>query len=246
MSTWRRAAFVAAVTLPLCLGLASPAARAASAGVAGAAATTLPLERARAAALSDDVLASATPDAKYAIQWALQSGDAGGRPFAVVDKTGARMFVFDGAGRLVGQTPVLTGLARGDGSVPGIGQRPVDQIRPFERTTPAGRFVTQPGRNLHGEAVVWVDYDTGIAIHRLRPGASEARRARSLASATPDDNRQSYGCVVVPPAFMDSVVLPVFGRSPGVVYVMPDDRPVQAMFGPPQGGGPIVARATLR
>jgi hypothetical protein len=126
--------------------------------------------------------------------------------------------------------------------VPGIGDRPVSQIRPFERTTPAGRFDSVPGRNLTGESVVWVDYDTGIAIHRLRPGASEVGRARSLASATPDDNRQSYGCVVVPPAFFDAVVQPVLGRTHGVVYVMPDEQPVQAMFASPSAGSVVATR----
>jgi YD repeat-containing protein len=173
----------------------------------------------------------ASADAQYLLHWVADRRDAQGRPYAVVDKQGARMFVFDADGHLVGQTPVLTGLARGDDSVPGIGDRPVAQIKPSERTTPAGRFESQPGHNLTGESVVWVDYDTGIAIHRLRPGRSEAGRLRDIASPVAADHRQSYGCVVVPPAFFDAVVDPVLGHSHGVVYVMPDDRPVQAMFG---------------
>jgi hypothetical protein len=184
--------------------------------------------------------AEASVDAQYVMRWVRETHDAQGAPFAVVDKQGARMFVFDGSGHLVGQTPVLTGLARGDGSVPGIGDRPVAQIRPFERTTPAGRFESKPGRNLTGESVVWVDYDTGIAIHRLRPGRSEAGRLRDIASPVAADHRQSYGCVVVPPAFFDAVVEPALGHSQGVVYVMPDEQPVQALFG---AGGPTMAMA---
>ncbi len=194
---------------------------------------------ARAAVLdgTDGVEATTTlasTDARYTMRWVAASRDNRGQPFAVVDKKDARIYVFDGRGHLIGQSVVLTGAAKGDGSVPGIGARPVADIKPFERTTPAGRFASQPGRNLQGETIVWVDYDTGIAIHRLRPGKAEARRAAAMATPTPDDNRQSYGCVVVPPAFFDAVIEPVLGHGQGVVYVMPEEQPVTAMFGQPQ------------
>jgi hypothetical protein len=56
-------------------------------------------------------------------------------------------------------------------------------------------------------------------------------RAERLASATPDDNRITFGCIVVPVAFYESVVEPLLGRQRDVVYVLPETRPVQAMFG---------------
>src|SRR5690606_12745677 len=120
-------------------------------------------------------------------------------------------------GRLAGSTPALLGLAPGDHALPGTGAKPLSQITVAERTTPAGRFDSEPGRNLDGEHVVWFDYDAGLAIHRLRPGRSEAARRRALASATPHDNRASLGCVVVPAAFYDRVVEPMLGRGRGVV-----------------------------
>jgi YD repeat-containing protein len=210
MSSWRCLALVL-----LLLASASPA-RAASRD-------SMPQPSAAAAPFPGE-------DARWLIERIAATRDAHGRPFAVVDKRGAHLYVFDAAGRLVGHSPVLTGRQRGDFSVPGIGQRPVSQIRPFERTTPAGRFESRPGRNLEGEDIVWIDYDTGIAIHRLRPGAAEAVRARSLDSPVPEDHRQSFGCVVVPPPFFDAVVRPALGQGRGVVYVMPDEQPVQAMF----------------
>lgn len=245
MPAWCRAALVAAMTSSCLLALpgASRAASAAadlSASVGPSAAVREAQGLPPAARPADDLPAIAGADARWTIDWVRRHGDAHGQPFAVVDKQGAHLYVFDAAGRLAGHVEVLTGLARGDGSVPGIGQRPVHLIRPFERTTPAGRFASRPGSNLAGDRVVWVDYDTGIALHRLRPGASEAVRARSLASPTPEDNRQSFGCVVVPPAFFDAVVLPVLGRSPGVVYVMPDERSAQALF---EGGAAVTASA---
>lgn len=155
-------------------------------------------------------------------QWARATGDAQGLPFAVVDKRGARLDVYDADGRLRGSSPALLGQTLGDRSVPGVAQRVLTGLTAAERTTPAGRFVSEPGRNLKGEAVVWVDYESAFAIHRLRPAPAHERRAERLASATPDDNRITLGCVVVPEAFYDAVVAPVLGRSRAVVYVLPE------------------------
>jgi hypothetical protein len=175
---------------------------------------------------------SLTADARYVRQWALDSDDAQHQPFAVVDKRAARLFVFDADGRLLGTTPVLLGQAPGDHSVPGVADiSDLNHIPVADRTTPAGRFASQPGRNLSGEAIVWFDYQAALAIHRVRPGASQAPRMARLATPGADDKRASLGCVVVPPAFYDAVVAPSLGRQRGVVYVLPERQPVQAFFG---------------
>jgi len=171
-------------------------------------------------------------DARYVAQWALGSGDHDGQPFVIVDKNDARVYVFRGDGRLAGSTAALLGSTRGDHSVPGVGERTqTGSVGVDERTTPAGRFVTTPGRNLQGEHVVWVDYQAAFAIHRLRPGASFERRQARLSSASAADKRVSLGCVVVPVAFYESVVEPLLGRKRGVVYVLPETQPVQEVFG---------------
>ncbi|MEK8029489.1 L,D-transpeptidase [Ideonella sp. DXS29W] len=153
---------------------------------------------------------------------AFERGDAHGRPIAIVDKQNARIFVFGADGVLRGTTPVLLGLARGNESAPGIGKKAGGYIAPAERTTPAGRFNSEPGHNAKGEAIVWVDYDAAFAIHRLRPAPAAERRPARLASPSPDDNRISQGCVIVSGAFYDEVIAPVLGRQRGVVYVLPD------------------------
>ncbi|MDP3309861.1 MAG: hypothetical protein Q8S56_02735 [Polaromonas sp.] len=172
----------------------------------------------------------ASSDARYAAASVMASADNRGLPFVIVDKKNAKMFVFDASGRLRGASAALLGLASGDRSVPGIGQRPVSQIAPAERTTPAGRFLSQPGRNLQGEEVIWVNYSEGLAIHRVRPGNSLEQRRERLASVTPLDNRISLGCVVVPVAFYEAVVSPLLGTSRSVVYVLPEDSSVYALF----------------
>lgn len=161
-------------------------------------------------------------EARQMARFAVEGRDAGGLPFAVVDKREARLLVFSGDGRLVGATPALLGLARGDTVAPGVGAMVETGIPPALRTTPSGRYESIAGPNLKGETVIWVDYDAAFAIHRLRPSAPSERRAERLASPSPDDNRISLGCVVVAGDFFDRVVLPVLGHGAGVVYVLPE------------------------
>jgi hypothetical protein len=179
----------------------------------------------------------ASQDARALAQWSFASGDTQGRPFAVVDKKDARLFVFSADGRLVGAAPALLGLARGDDSAPGVGRKVSTGIPREERTTPAGRFESEPGHNISGEAIVWIDYDAAVAIHRIRPTPAAERRPQRLASETPADNRISLGCVVVDAAFYDQVVGPTLGRQRGVVYVLPETRDWRAQFGIGQQAG---------
>jgi hypothetical protein len=174
----------------------------------------------------------ASADTRHVAQWVLASRDHNRLPFAIVDKRSAKLFVFAANGRMVGAAPALLGLAPGDHSVPDIGKRDPSRILPSERTTPAGRFVSSPGHNQSGEDVVWVDYESGFAIHRVRPGNARERRQQRLKSATPYDNRVSLGCVVVTVGFYESVVRPTLGTQRGVVYVLPETRPAREMFGP--------------
>lgn len=173
----------------------------------------------------------ASTDARHVAQWILESGDHAGLPFAIVDKRDARIYVFDARGRLSGVSSALLGQTSGDRSAPDVGAHTQSGTVPLdERTTPSGRFVSEPGLNLDGEHVVWVDYAVALSIHRLRPGASQLQREARLASATPLDNRVSLGCVVVSPAFYDEVIRPLLGHNRGVVYVLPEERPAREVF----------------
>jgi hypothetical protein len=170
-------------------------------------------------------------DAQAIAAWAVAVRDAHGLPFLIVDKRHAMVSGFDPSGRLLGSAPALLGLARGDDSVPGIGERKIADIRPYERTTPAGRFAAELGSNAGGEDILWVDYDAAVSMHRVRPVKASEKRLERLASATADDNRISYGCINVPPAFYDKVVKPLFLPKNGIVYVLPDTKPLHAVFG---------------
>ena len=166
--------------------------------------------------------ARASSAAREKADWVVDSDDNRDLPFAVVDKTDARVFVFDPGGRLRGAAAALVGLARGDVSVPGIGTRAMSLIRPEERTTPSGRFVATLGRDLRGKEVLWVDYDNAISMHPVVKGTPKERRAERLASPTPLDNRISYGCINVPATFFENIVRPAFTGTRGIVYVLPE------------------------
>ena len=168
-------------------------------------------------------------DVRHVADWVADSRDNQAMSFAILDKVNAKVYVFDPQGRLRGASPVLLGTAPGDHTVPGIGERKMADIRPHERTTPAGRFVAEPGRNLQGEDIVWVDYDAAVSMHRVRANKPEERRLERLASPTPDDNRISYGCINVPVRFFNEVVSPSFSHR-GVVYVLPETKPVRSVF----------------
>lgn len=173
---------------------------------------------------------STSQDARHVADWVVDSGDNRSMPFVIIDKTNAKVFVFNADGQLRGAAPALLGLARGDDAVPGIGDRKLSSIRPDERTTPAGRFVAALDRNLRGEEILWVDYDTAISLHRVVTTNPKERRAQRLDTPTPLDNRISYGCINVPAEFYNGVVSPAFTGTNGIVYVLPETRSPQKVF----------------
>lgn len=172
----------------------------------------------------------ASPDARHVADWVVDSGNNGRRPFAIVDKVAAKVFVFNAQGDLRGAAPVLLGLARGDDTVPGIGQRKLSAILPEERTTPAGRFVASLDRDVHGQEVLWVDYDSAISMHPVITSDPKERRQQRLDSPLLTERRISYGCINVPVKFYTSVVSPAFKGTDGIVYVLPETRPVRDAF----------------
>ena len=172
----------------------------------------------------------ASDDARFVADWATDSGDSRGLPFAILDKRDARLYVFTSEGRLIDVSPVLLGAAPGDDSVPDIGNRPMSLVRPEERTTPAGRFVSAPGKNASDEDVVWVDHGAAVSMHRVRLVDPKERRLERLASPDPAERRISYGCINVPVAFFESVVWPTLGSGRAVVYVLPETRAIGEVF----------------
>lgn len=175
--------------------------------------------------------AKASADVRHVANWAFYSSDHEGKSVVVVDKRNAKVFVFSPEGALISTTAALLGSAIGDHTVPGVGDKPLSQVTPEERTTPAGRFIAERGMNTNGEDVVWVDYDAAVSMHRVRPNVKAERRLERLASPTPADNRISFGCINLPVAFYEKVLSPTVAKSGAVIYVLPEVLSVQAVFG---------------
>jgi hypothetical protein len=177
------------------------------------------------AALCAAGLALAAPDGPVSAATlsaaALLRAELRDTPFAIVDKRAATLAVYGRDGQLRGAAPALLGVALGDRAFPDPRRKLLAGSLPeAERSTPAGRFDAVPGPNHQGERVVWIDYAAALAIHRLRPAPLRERRPERLASPDPADNRITFGCVVVAPAFFDQVVLATLGATRAVVLVL--------------------------
>src|SRR5204863_316484 len=78
------------------------------------------------------------------------------------------------------------------------------------------------------------------AVGRLRqfggappdPADREQEGAATPADAVadPDDNRITFGCINVPSVFYSKSLRPLFQRKGGYVYVLPDTKPLEAVF----------------
>jgi hypothetical protein len=206
----------------MCLAVASGPASSAAANVTAPPSSPETRADVRGETLSADV--------QHVADWAVHSGDNKGMPFIIVDKVRAKAAAFDPTGKLLRSTPILLGMGVGDTFEPGVLQMDMHDTTPSQRITPAGRYVAEEDLNLAGERVLWVDYDAGIAIHKVPAKKTPQRRHERMRSSNPADHRITYGCINVPPAFYDQVVRRNFRAKGGIVYVLPDSAPVQTVF----------------
>jgi hypothetical protein len=172
----------------------------------------------------------ASQQVRYIADWVVDAADNRGLPFIIIDKKDAKAFIFDSTGALQDATAVLLGMAIGDHTVPGIGEREYSDMPPDTRTTPAGRFVAEMGVNERNESIVWVDYEAAVSLHRVVTSNPQERRLQRLATPTPRDNRISYGCINVPVRFFENSVSPAFTPRGGIVYVLPEVRALNEVF----------------
>jgi hypothetical protein len=180
---------------------------------------------------ADFKLESASADVLRVSNWIMDTDDNHRLPFIILDNKEAKVFVFHADGRLLGAAPALLGLALGDDTTPGVGDRKLSEILPNERTTPAGRFVAVLGRNLRGKEILWVDYNSALSLHRVVTGNPKEHRAQRLSAATPLDKRITYGCINVSAKFYEGVVSPAFTGTNGIVYILPETKLPEKVFG---------------
>lgn len=209
------------LVLPPALHLAPHGARPAA---TAAAPRALPHHVVRHAVLGAQAV---SPELRRMANWVADSRDNGTRAFIIIDKPAATVYLFDPQARLVADAPAVIGSYIGDDTIPGSGDKPLAALRPEERTTGAGRYVAEVGETPDHEDVVWVDYDSGLALHRV---IKVPERLAALATPSPADNRLSNGCINVPDAFFDQQVRPAIDQHGLIVYVMPETRPLAQTF----------------
>lgn len=169
-------------------------------------------------------------DAAKTAQWVLDTGDSDGYPFIVTDKVGATMYFFDKNGVLLRKSPVLVGKNVGDF----IGHTDAGRV------TPSGRFEIAPetdatyGNVFSVMGTDMIDSESGdlveVAIHRLSLHDPSENRPKRIATATPLDNRISWGCMNLDNKVMDWAV----NKYPlgGVIYILPETADGRSAFAP--------------
>jgi hypothetical protein len=200
--------------------------------------TVVPLHAVTTSKAVGQWASSQSAEVRRVAAWIVQSDDHGDLQFIIVDKVNARLFLFDHAGGLRASAPVLIGLAAGDDSPPDIGTRPLSKIAPSERVTPAGRFIAAPGEDTAGNEIIWIDYNAAVALHRVsdrKPGSGAKSRLERLKNGSAADRRISLGCVNVSTEFYDNFIAPTFGKSEGVIYILPTTRSAMVQFSMPTG-----------
>jgi len=197
---------------------------------AAAATHKAPAHKAKAKAPAPPAPVEPSPEAAKVVDWITTSGDNRDLPFIVIDKVAAEVFVYGADGQLKSAGPALLGLATGDNSTPGVGDRELSDIAPEDRTTPAGRFLAGFGPSGDGKKVLWIDYATAISMHPVITSHPKEKRPQRLKSPTPDDNRITFGCINVSAAFYKKVVVPTVGDGNAVVYILPETMPLEQAF----------------
>jgi hypothetical protein len=177
-----------------------------------------------------DRLQTASREVLDTVEWVGATKDNAGLPFVVVDKVNARAYAFTPYAQLKATAPVLLGGGVGD-MVLVSPDAPMSAIPEHKRITPAGRYPSRLVIDNHGKTVLLVDGPNLITMHVVAKGTPAQRRAERLASVAPDDNRVSFGCINVPPAFFATVLDPDFRPAAGIVYILPEKTTPAQLFG---------------
>lgn len=157
----------------------------------------------------------ASPQVRRIALWAVDSGDHLGHPFMIVDKTHARVFVFDEAGRLRVVTNTLLGALPGDGAQSAM--------------TPAGRF-TSSGIGATGE-LAWHSGAVQLTLKGLLRDTSPGQGRKRLASSEVADKRISDGSLHVRDDILDQKIGPLMRGRPSIAYVLPELGSAEDLFG---------------
>lgn len=77
-----------------------------------------------------------------------------------------------------------------------------------------------------------MDYDSALSLHPVVTSNPSEHRIQRLSSANAADHRISYGCIDVSGEFYKEVVHPLFKKTGGIVYILPEEHSFLTVFGP--------------
>ena len=175
-------------------------------------------------------LETASAEVQAVARWVSGSHDNANLPYLLIDKANATVYAFGRDGRMIGGAPILLGMGKGDKMVVANATE-MGNMRPEQRITPAGRFVSRLAVDSHGKELLVLDYDASLSLHAVVKGKPAEHRAERLASPTSTDNRISYGCINVPTAFYSGTISTTFAKTRGIVYVLPEMSGAGDFFG---------------
>lgn len=75
-----------------------------------------------------------------------------------------------------------------------------------------------------------MDYANSVALHAVITTNKREHRVARLLSPTADDNRISLGCINVGTSFYRKQLRPLFLKRGGIVYILPDTKPLEDVF----------------
>jgi hypothetical protein len=78
--------------------------------------------------------------------------------------------------------------------------------------------------------MLWVDLPDAISLHPVMSVTPGERRLERIKSPDPRQHRISYGCINVPEAYYDDVVLTALSGGSAVVYILPDTKRIDDVF----------------
>lgn len=167
------------------------------------------------------------------IRWVMDTGDHGGLPFVVVDKTHARLYAFGPLGQLRGSAPVVAEAA--------------DAHEPMLLPAPAGRFINLGASPAEPRSMAWAHDDVVLVLRPSPVAGPRGQRSVRLASTEPGERRASEAELQVAGGFFREYIDPL-GEVASVAYVLPDASPAQALGqqGAMQRNARIVQSSTRR
>ena len=153
-------------------------------------------------------LEGSSPQVHRIASWIIATNDHGDLPFVVIDKSHAKLFAFNGSGRLLGST--LVTMDRGHG------------MPSASASAPAGRFVADNWHSGGAGRIGWANSAAVFYVH----GTASAASAQPMQSEASPHHAIAGASLQVPEDFYRRYLEPL-GHQGSVAYVLPGALPSQ-------------------